>query len=167
MPHLYEIARNKAELERLMEYGDLDPQAIIDTLEAVEGELNEKAVNVAKVARNIDAAAAAVRQAGKDMLDRAARMEKRAESIRQYLLMNMLFSGITKIECPQFVIAVKHNPPAVVIDDEKFIPAEYLTQPEPPAPRPDKMKIRDALKAGEDVPGCRLVQSDRVEIKEG
>ena len=75
MPHLYEIARNKAELERLMEYGDLDPQAIIDTLEAVEGELNEKAVNVAKVARNIDAAAAAVRQAGKDMLDRAARME--------------------------------------------------------------------------------------------
>lgn len=167
MAHLYEIARNKAELERLMEYGDLDPQAIIDTLEAVEGELNEKAVNVAKVARNIDAAAAAVRQAGKDMLDRAARMEKRAESIRQYLLMNMLFSGITKIECPQFVIAVKHNPPAVVIDDEKFIPAEYLTQPEPPAPRPDKMKIRDALKAGEDVPGCRLVQSDRVEIKEG
>ncbi len=167
MPHLYEIARNKAELERLMEYGDLDPQAIIDTLEAVEGELNEKAVNVAKVARNIDAAAAAVRQAGKDMLDRAARMEKRAESIRQYLLMNMLFSGITKIECPQFVIAVKHNPPAVMIDDEKFIPAEYLTQPEPPAPRPDKMKIRDALKAGEDVPGCRLVQSDRVEIKEG
>ena len=167
MPHLYELARNKAELERLMEYGDLDPQAIIDTLEAVEGELNEKAVNVAKVARNIDAAAAAVRQAGKDMLDRAARMEKRAESIRQYLLMNMLFSGITKIECPQFVIAVKHNPPAVMIDDEKFIPAEYLTQPEPPAPRPDKMKIRDALKAGEDVPGCRLVQSDRVEIKEG
>lgn len=166
MAHLYEIARNKAELERLMEYGDLDPQAIIDTLEAVEGELNEKAVNVAKVARNIDAAAAAVRQAGKDMLDRAARMEKRAESIRQYLLMNMLFSGITKIECPQFVIAVKHNPPAVVIDDEKFIPAEYLTQPEPPAPRPDKMKIRDALKAGEDVPGCRLVASDRVEIRE-
>lgn len=166
MPHLYEIARNKAELERLMEYGDLDPQAIIDTLEAVEGELNEKAVNVAKVARNIDAAAAAVRQAGKDMLDRAARMEKRAESIRQYLLMNMLFSGITKIECPQFVIAVKHNPPAVMIDDEKFIPAEYLTQPEPPAPRPDKMKIRDALKAGEDVPGCRLVASDRVEIRE-
>lgn len=166
MAHLYEIARNKVELERLMEYGDLDPQAIIDTLEAVDGELQEKAVNVAKVARNIDAAAAAVRQAGKDMLDRAARMEKRAESIRQYLLMNMLFSGITKIECPQFVIAVKHNPPAVVIDDEKFIPAEYLTQPEPPAPRPDKMKIRDALKAGEDVPGCRLVASDRVEIRE-
>lgn len=166
MPHLYEIARNKVELERLMEYGDLDPQAIIDTLEAVEGELNDKAINVAKVTRNIDAVAAAVRQAGKDMLERAARMEKRAESIRQYLLMNMEFAGITKIECPQFVIAVKRNPPAVVIDDEKFVPAEYLTQPEPPTPRPDKVKIRDALKAGEDVPGCRLVQSDRVEIRE-
>ena len=166
MPHLYEIARNKVELERLMEYGDMDPQAIVDTLEAVEGELTEKALDVARVSRNLDAVAVAVREAGKAMLDRAARLEKRAESIRQYLLMNMGFAGITKIECPQFVIAIKHNPPAVVIDDEKFVPAEYMTQPDPPAPRPDKAKIRDAIKAGEDVPGCRLVQSDRVDIRE-
>lgn len=164
--HLYELARDKVELERLMEYGDLDPQTIIDTLEGVEGALEEKAINVAKVTRNLDAVAVAVRDAGKAMLDRAARLEKRAESIRQYLLMNMEFAGITKIECPQFVIAVKRNPPAVVIDDEKFIPAEYLTQPDPPAPRPDKAKIRDAIKAGEDVPGARLVQSDRVDIRE-
>jgi hypothetical protein len=41
-----------------------------------------------------------------------------------------------------------------------------LPQPEPPAPRPDKAAIKDAIKAGRDVPGARLVQSDRLEIKE-
>ena len=102
MPHLYELARDKVELERLMEYGDLDPQTIIDTLEGVEGALEEKAINVAKVTRNQDAVAVAVRDDGKAMHDRAARLEK----------------------------------------------------------------IRDAIKAGEDVPGARLIQSDRVDIRE-
>jgi hypothetical protein len=166
MPHLYEIVRHRAEFERLAEQGDLDPQLILDTLESLDGELNDKAVTIAQFTRNIDATAQAVREAGKAMIERAARLEKRAQSIRDYMLYQLQFAGVSKIECPWFVISVKRNPPAVAIDDEKAIPPQYLAVPEPPAPRPDKAAIRDALKAGEDVPGCRLVQSDRLEIKE-
>jgi hypothetical protein len=115
---------------------------------------------------NLDATAAAVREAGKAMLERAQRLEKRAQSIRDYMLFQLQFAQVRRIESPWFVIQVKRNPPAVVIDDEKAIPSDYFTVPEPPAPRPDKVLIRDALKAGEDVPGCRLVQSDRLEVKE-
>jgi hypothetical protein len=35
-----------------------------------------------------------------------------------------------------------------------------------PEPRPDKVKIKAALKAGEDVPGAHLFQNERLEIKE-
>lgn len=166
MPHLYEIVRHRAEFERLAEQGDLDPQLILDTLESLDGELNDKAVSVAQFSRNIEATAAAVREAGKAMLERAARLEKRAESIRTYLLLQMEFAGVSKIESPWFVVQVKRNPPAVVIDDEHAVPDSYKVTPEPPAPRPDKKAIAAALKAGEDVPGARLVQSDRLEIKE-
>ena len=166
MAHLYEIVQHRAEFERLAESGELDPQLVLDTLESLDGELNDKAVSVAQFTRNLDATAQAVREAGKAMLDRAARLEKRSQSIRDYLLFQMQFAQITKIECPWFVIQVKKNPAAVVIEDEASIPAEFKVQPEPPPPRPDKAKIRDALKAGEDVPGARLVQSDRVEIRE-
>jgi hypothetical protein len=107
-----------------------------------------------------------VREAGKAMLERAGRIEKRAESIRAYMLYQLQFAGVSKIECPWFVIAVKKNPPAVVLDDEAAVPQAFKVQPEPPAPRPDKKAIAAALKAGEDVPGCRLVQSDRLEIRE-
>lgn len=166
MTHLYEIVRHRAEFERLAESGDLDPQVILDTLESLDGELNEKAISVAQFSRNLDATAAAVREAGKAMLERAARLEKRAESIRGYMLYQLQFAGVSKIECPWFVIQVKKNPAAVVIDDEAAIPEAFKVQPEPPPPRPDKKAIGAALKAGEDVPGARLVQSDRLEIKE-
>jgi len=166
MPHLYEIVAHRAEFERLAEQGDLDPQLIVDTLESLDGELEAKAVSIAQFTRNLDSTAAAVREAGKSMLERAARLEKRAESIRNYMLYQFQFAGVTKIECPWFVISIRKNPPAVVIDDEKSVPEDFKTVPEPPAPRPDKVKIRDALKAGEDVPGCRLLQSERLEIKE-
>ena len=166
MPHLYEIVRHRAEFERLAEQGDLDPEVILGTLESLDGELNDKAVSVAQFSRNIEATAQAVREAGKAMLERAARLEKRAEAIRNYLLMQLEFAQVSKIESPWFVIQVKRNPPAVVIDSEDHIPLVYMTQPEPPAPRPDKKAIAAALKAGEDVPGARLVQSDRLEIKE-
>ena len=164
--HLYEIVQHRAEFERLAEQGDLDPQVILDTLESLDGELNDKAVTIAQFTRNLDATAHAVREAGKAMLERAARLEKRAQSIRDYMLYQLQFAGVTKIECPWFVISVKKNPAAVVIDDEAAIPEAFKVQPEPPPPRPDKAKIRDAIKAGDDVPGAHLVQSDRLEIKE-
>lgn len=163
---LYELTQNRAEFERLAESGELDPQTVLDTLEAIEGSIQEKAIRVAMFSRNLEATAQAVREAGKAMLERAARLEKRAASIEQYLLMNMQFSQITKIECPYFVVSIRRNPPAVVIDDEAALPAQYRVAPEPPPPRPDKKAIAAAIKAGESVPGARLVESDRLEIKE-
>jgi len=163
---LYELTQNKAEFERLMEFGELDPQMVLDTLEGLTGEIEVKGTNVAKFIRNLECVAAAKREAGKQMFESAARIERRADSIRAYLLFNMEFSGLTRIECPEFTIAVRKNPASVIIDDEAALPPRFIVQPEPPAPRPDKAAIRDALKAGEAVPGARLVQSDRLEIKE-
>lgn len=166
MAHLYEIVRHRAEFERLAESGEVDAQTVMDTLESLDGELNEKAVTIAQFSRNLDATAQAVAEAGKAMLARAERLRKRSESIRNYLLFQLEFAQVSKIESPWFTISIKRNPPAVIIDDEQALPVEYLTQPEPPAPRPDKTKIKDAIKAGVDVPGARLVQTDRLEVRE-
>ena len=72
---------------------------------------------------------------------------------------------IEKIECPLFKVAIQKNPAAVDIFDALSIPADYMTTPKPPAPAPDKAKIKDAIKAGQEVPGARLTQSTRLSIK--
>lgn len=162
---LYELVRHQHELQALADSGDIPAEQIADTLDLIEGDIREKAIDVAAFSRNLDATAEAVRAAAKAMLARADRIEKRAESIRAYLLFQCQAAGVTKIESPWFTLSVRKNPPAVVIDDEASLPAEYIVQPPPPAPRPDRDRIRRDIKAGIDVPGAHLLQTERLEIR--
>lgn len=165
MTPLYELVRYQHELALLADSGDVPAEQIADTLDALDGDIREKAVQVAAFAENLGASADAIREAGKAMLARADRIEKRAENIRSYLLFQCQAAGISKIESPWFTLAVRKNPPSVVIDDETAIPPEYIVQPPPPSPRPDREAIKRAIKAGTDVPGCHLLQTERLEVR--
>lgn len=162
---LYQIAGQFRELETLTVSDDLPPDVIRDTLEGLTGDLELKATNVAYFTRNLEATADMIDEAAKAMQERAKRLRKRGESVRQYLLYNMQVAGIRKIEAPEFTLAIRTNPPAVVIREDAEIPAEYMVQPEPPPPRPDKKRIGAALKAGVQIDGCWLEQGERLEIK--
>lgn len=153
-----------AAAERLSDL-DLDEQTIADTLEGLAGALEVKATNVAMFVRNLESSAVAIKQAEDHMAARRKAMESRAARIKDYLLTNMERTGISKIECPQFKIAVRENPPSVVIDMLQSIPEDYLRQPAPPPAVPDKALIAKAIKDGFDVPGAHLTRTKRIEIK--
>lgn len=168
MTSLYAITQQYRELERLDPSEDLPAEVIRDTLEALGGDLEVKATNVARFVLNVEAMAQAVEDASKAMKERAARMRRRADSIREYLLVNMQAAGIKKIEAVEFTLALKKNPPAVVIDDAEQLPPEFMVlppPPPPPEPRPDKKAIGDAIKGGAQVPGAHIEQHERLEIK--
>jgi len=160
---LYQLADQYEEALSTLLDADLPPEAIADTLEGLQGAIEEKAKNVAAFVRNIEASAEAIRAAEKQMAERRQMLERKAQRIREYLLTNMQRAGISKIDSPWFVLAVRDNPEAVAIDDEAALPAEYVRVKE--VRSPDKAAIKDALKAGQDVPGCRLVRGQRIEIK--
>jgi hypothetical protein len=144
---------------------DLPDEVVRDTLESISGDLEAKAVNVASVVRNLEATAQQIKDAEATMAARRKAIEKRADSVRQYLLDNMLTAGISKIECPYFNLAVRENPPSVVIDEPALIPASYMTDPAPPPPAPDKKLIAQAIKDGFEVPGAHLARGKRLDIK--
>jgi hypothetical protein len=162
---LYELVGQYRALEALESSEDIPPEVIRDTLEGLEGQLQEKATNVALFIRNLDATADAIEDAAKKMGARAAMLRTRAQAMQDYLLFNMQASGITKIESPYFSLIVKKNPPTVVIDNEAAIPEDYKVAPPPPPKRIDKAAIGKAFKAGEAVPGCHLEQRERLEVK--
>lgn len=144
---------------------DLDEQTVADTLEGLSGALEVKATNVAAFARNLEASAEAIKNAEAQMAARRKAIEKRAESLKAYLKANMERTGILKIESPQFCLAIKKNPPAVHVEAQELVPAAFFNQSPPPAPVLDRKRVADALKAGQDVPGCRLEQATRLEIR--
>ena len=162
---LYKLADQFVAASHRLSDLDLPDEVIADTLEGLSGELEVKATNVAAFVRNLEASAEAIKQAETEMSARRKAIENRAKRIRTYLQGQMERTGMTKIECPYFKIAIRDNPPSVVIDAESQIPAEFMRTPEPPPPSPDKKAIGDALKAGKDVAGAHLERGKRLEIK--
>ncbi len=164
MSALFEVADEYREVAAKLADSGMDDQTIADTLESMQGEFEAKAIAVASFARNIEAEAAAIDDAIKGMEARAISLKRRSESLRYYLHGSMNATGIKKVSCPYFVIAIKANPERVVIDDEEILPPQFMVTQPAPAPRPDKRAIAAALKIG-PVGGARSEKSTRIEIK--
>jgi hypothetical protein len=162
---LFVIAEDYRAAAEALANMELDEQTLADTLEGLSGELEVKAANVAMFVRNLEATAEAIKTAEKQMADRRKALESRASRVRTYIKDSMSRAGITKIDSPYFSLAIKNNPASVVIDDEGVIPSEFMRQPEPPPPSPDKKAIGEALKAGSAIDGAHLEQGQRLEIK--
>ena len=163
--NLFELSAQYRAMADTLADLNIDEQTLVDTLEAEGGALTDKAQNVAYVIRNLEATADAINEVAAAMGVRRKAIENRAAGLRRYLLAGMQMAGITKIECPHFVIAVKRNPEACEIFDEAQIPAEFIVAPPPPPAQPNKDAIRLALQAGEDVPGARMTRSVRLDIR--
>jgi hypothetical protein len=142
---------------------DLPIEAVNDTLEALGGELEDKAVNVAKFLRNLEATAEAIKAAEADMAKRRKALESRAQWLKNYLKGNMEACSISKIECPFFKLSIQNNPAAVNVINENAIPEQFKEQVI--TCKIDKNAIKDAIKTGQSVPGAELVNSTRLVIK--
>lgn len=164
LPTLYEIRGDYLEaLEALTDPElDLPEEAIADTLEGLEGQLQEKAVNVAAFLRHLEATAEAIKDAEARMAKRRRAIEHRAAGLRDYLKLNMEATGIRRIESPWFDLAIHTNPPAVEIDDEEAVPAEF--KHEVITIRIDRSALKAALKE-RAVPGARLTAGTRLAIR--
>jgi hypothetical protein len=138
-------------------------QAVNDTLEGLTGELEDKAVNVAKFIRNMETTANAIKTAEVEMAKRRKSLETRVQWLEDYLKSSMEATGITKIECPYFKLSIAKNPPSVELVNEALIP-EVFKRVETVV-HIDKTAIKAALSSGQTVDGARLVNGTRLAIK--
>lgn len=161
MTSLYVLSHEYRTLAMRLADTDLDDQTIADTLEAEAGDLEAKCTATAMVCRNIEATAAAIKEAEGEMKRRREAMERRAEALRRYLLESMLHAGIRRVDHPMLSLAVKGKAASVQIIDEAQVPAEFFDQPPAPPPKLSKSRIAAAIKAGRDVPGAKLGDDDK------
>ena len=74
---LYELSAAWVELQEM----DCDPQTLADTLEAIEGELDEKLVNISKLVRSLNADAEAVQFEILRLRTQKERIEKKVDAL--------------------------------------------------------------------------------------
>lgn len=154
MSKLYELTNDL----KAIESEDFDEQTLKDTLEAVEGEFNDKALSIAKLVENLNGDTSIIDAEIKRLQARKAAITNKQKQLRDYLLFNMQESGITKIDCPLFKISLRKGMEKVVIDNEMRIPDE-LTRIEV-VTKIDKNEVKKQLKAGVEIPGARLERGE-------
>lgn len=164
MTSLYDIsAQYRADAARLADL-DLPAEVVTDTLDAMSGELEMKAQNVVMFARDLQATAAAIKDAEEAMARRRKAIENRARHLLDYVQGCMETAQVQRIECPHFRLAIQRSPASVDVYEPGLLPAQYMRAPAPPEPSADKRAIADAIKAGLEVPGARMLQGTRLAI---
>ena len=165
MTALFDLASEYRESADKLADMEMDEQTIADTLEGMSGDLSTKATNIARLMRNLTVTAIAIKDAEAQMAARRKAITNRVDRLNDYLLGGMQYAGITRIESPQFVISIAKNPASVDVFEPALLPTDYFRFFEPPEPEPNKTAIKAAIQSGADVPGARLVQTNRLSIK--
>lgn len=151
---LYHMTKDYEEAFLALVDADIPPEALNDTLEALEGELTVKAANVAAFALNLEAEAEKIKAVEQRIAARRKVYENKADRIRSYLKENMERAGIKKIEAldGSFTATLTAPRASVVVDNEDALPSEFIKT----TTSPDKAAISEALKIGAEVPGAHL-----------
>ena len=164
MSNIYELAQDYLTISEMMENPELDPEFLADTMEAVEGALEIKAENYAKVMKNLEGDVAALKAEETRLSEKRKAIENNIKNMKMALQSMMTITGKTKFKTDLFSFGIQKNAPSVVIDtDINNLPTEFLKFREPEV---DKTKLKEALKNGEDLSGyCHLEQSESLRIR--
>lgn len=157
---LYDLTQN---YNQLLEMADsMDNEVFQDTLSAIEEAIEEKAENMAKLIRCLEADAKAIKEEEQRLADRRRAIENRIISVKEYLQQQMEIAGLDKVKRPTITVSIQSNPPSVEVLDESVIPSTYMI---PQPNKIDKKAILTALKEGLIIDGCSIKQGRSVRIK--
>ena len=145
MSTIYELTDAWKTVEEMLYDGETDEQTVLDTLESIEGEIEDKADNYAKLIKNMTADATALKAEEERLHGRRASLENRIQRLKSTLQANLEFIGKTKFKTQMFSFSVSKNggkQPLVITENLGDIPGKYLI---PQNPLPDKEAIRELL----------------------
>ena len=161
MASLYELTEQYAQLLAMAEDPEIDPQVLADTMEALDGEIEQKADGCARVMRELEASAKAHREEARRHLDRARVDENSLKRISSGLQNLMMLSGKRKLRTELFNLSIAKNPDSVVIPDESRVPEQFLKA----EIKIDKAAVKQALKDGQEFDWAHLEASEGLRIK--
>ncbi len=123
---LYEIAHSyRMDVARLQDL-DLPPEAVLDTIECMQGELTDKIRAVIFVSQELDALANARTECAQKMAISANAIAQRAQRLRAYAQVAIQNSGLMlPLRFPEFTINLQRNPPACGDLQLEELPGKY------------------------------------------
>jgi hypothetical protein len=141
---------------------DTDPMVWFDTLEAIQGSIEEKAEGYVEVMAMLDGDDEVFTKEIERLTKRRQVIRNRKGTMKQNLQQTMELTGVDKITTPLHKISIQNNAPSVKITSEMAIPDRYKIEQEP---KIDKKALLADLKEGEVIDGAEIQQTRSIRIR--
>ena len=159
---LYELNDNWETVFNMLSDPEADEEMIFDTLEAIEGDIEEKAIGYAKVIKNLEADVPALKEEVDRLNKKKQAKESKAKFLKLKLEETMKNLGRLEIKTDLFDFKIQKNPPAVDVLDINLIPDAYKI---PQDVKVDKKAILQDIKNGAEIKGVEIRQSEGLRIR--
>ena len=139
------------------ETGEVDD---LDRLTKLQMERDRKVENVACWVKNLRAESAALKTEADALLERRKKADEKADSLIRWLSEALNGAGFCTAKRD---VSFRKSPGKLVVEDVNALPEEYTV--EDVTVKPDKRKIKEAIRNGTDVPGASIEAGLSITIK--
>lgn len=159
---LYELSEQYNKLQELISEGT-DKEMFADSLEGLEGDIEDKAENMAKLIRSLETEADGIKSEEERLYSRRMSISNRITDIKEYLQFQLSSMNIDKVKGKLFTVAMQNNPQSVKLlnDNVMAFNQKYIVV----SRTLDKKAILEDLKAGDVVEGAELQQTKSLRIR--
>lgn len=163
MAHLYELTKNYEELFNnienfIDENGEVKPEFSEELNNLTDG-IREKAVNIAEFIKRIECDEEAYAKEIARLTALKKRATKKKDYLKAYLLDNLKYANIEKVEDIRATISFRASESVVANLEE--LPKKYCRQ----TFEADKTMLKELLKQGKKIKGAELVVKQNIIIK--
>lgn len=151
MLSLYDMTKDWENVFEMLLDPEIPEEAIFDTIEMIEADMDVKADGYAKIIKSMDGDAAQIDAEIKRLQDRKASITNRQKMMKQRLADSMKATGRTKFKTALFSFNIQKNGGAQPVELLDEVPAAWLKPG-----TPDLAKIRDYLAKGNTLPFAAL-----------
>lgn len=160
MATLYELTGQYLQLLEMAQ--DADPETFADTLDGMDGEIEEKADNYAKVIRTLSGDIDSIDVEIDRLKNRKNTISNNMERIKKSLETSMIITNKRKFKTVLFSFGIQKNRPVVQIKQESAVPKQFWKTQDPVI---DKQSLLDYVKEHGNTAYAELTQSESLRIR--
>lgn len=165
MATLYELTEDFQNIIDVLESDATDSEMkelLTSALEQTKCNIKDKVDNIVRVIKNYDADIEALKNEEKRLADRRKNTEKQRDNLVKHITEFTKECEGKKLKGNVFELAIKKNPAKLVIEDEKIVPFDFIT--EETIYKIDKRSLKEHVKHN-PVEGIYLIQEESLRIK--
>lgn len=152
----------------MVDAGEMPEQAVWDTLDALQGDIQEKLDNIACIYKQTMYEAAMMKAEEDNIRDRRRAKEAAAERLKAYMETSMASVGMSKVETSRNRLSFRKSEKLKIDDEDYFVQWAQEYNPDLLSykkPEPNKTVIKKILASGQGVEGCRIEKCNNLQIK--